>query len=66
MKTTTPTADALDALRHLTLEQVEQRLAELEVERAGLSWMRRSLVAKEKARRRQRRLAGRGTEKEQP
>jgi hypothetical protein len=58
MTTATPTADALTALRGLTLDQVEARLAELDVERAGLSWIRRSLVAREKARRRQRRLAG--------
>ena len=48
--------DPIAILRQLTLEQVEQRLAELDGERASLSLIRRSLVArlraKEKARRR--------------
>jgi len=49
MQTNLPTSDPLDALRHLTLEQVEYRLAELDGERASLSLIRRSLVARRRA-----------------
>lgn len=41
--------DALAALRGLTLEQVERRIAELEGERATLATLRRSLKAKRRA-----------------
>jgi len=44
--------DALTALRHLTLEQVEERLAEIDGERASLSLLRRSLLARRRAQRR--------------
>jgi len=45
----TDTPDALTALQHLTLEDVEQRLAEIEGERASLSLLRRSLIARRRA-----------------
>lgn len=46
------TADTLTALRHLSLADVEQRLADLDAERAALSLLRRSLAARDRARRR--------------
>ena len=52
MATPEPTSDALAALRELTLEQLEQRLAELDGERASLSLLRRSLVARQRAQKR--------------
>jgi hypothetical protein len=53
MNTTPPNADPVAALRHLTIEQIEQRLAELDGERASLSLLRRSLVARRRAEQRQ-------------
>ena len=47
------TADVLAALRQLTLEEVEQRLAELDGERASLALLRRSLAARRRAQIRQ-------------
>jgi hypothetical protein len=47
-----PSPDALAALRQLTLAEVEQRLADLAAERAALSLLRRSLAARDRARRR--------------
>jgi hypothetical protein len=44
--------DALATLRQLTLSEVEQRLADLDAERAALSLLRRSLAARDRARRR--------------
>jgi hypothetical protein len=44
--------EALAAVCNLTLAQLEKRLAELEAERAQLSTLRRSLVARERAKRR--------------
>ena len=43
------TIDALDALRHLTIAEVETRIAEIDGERASLSLLRRSLVARKRA-----------------
>ena len=43
------TTTALNALHGLTLQDVEQRLTELDGERASLSLIRRSLAAKERA-----------------
>jgi hypothetical protein len=40
------TSNALAALRHLTIEEVEHRLAELDGERAALSLLRRSMIAR--------------------
>jgi hypothetical protein len=48
-----PSNDPIAALRHLTLEQVEKRLAELEGERAALTTLRRSMVARRRAQQRQ-------------
>ncbi len=47
-------SDALATLRHLTLADVEQRLADLDAERAALSLLRRSLAARDRAKRRSR------------
>lgn len=47
-----PTVDPFEALRNLTLEQVEERLSALDAERASLSLLRRSLVARKKYERR--------------
>jgi hypothetical protein len=61
MDTTPPIADTLTAaLRQLSLGEVEQRLADLDAERAALSLLCRSLAARERARRRSehRRAAG--------
>ena len=49
--------DALDALRHLTLAEVETRLAEIDGERASLSLLRRSLAARDRAQRQTQRRA---------
>jgi hypothetical protein len=46
MKNEPTTSDALNALRNLTLEEVEKRLADIDGERASLSLLRRSLVAR--------------------
>jgi hypothetical protein len=45
-------------LKQLSLEEVEQRLADLDAERAALSLLRRSLAARERAIRRHRRGKG--------
>jgi hypothetical protein len=42
---------ALAALRQISLTEVEQRLADLDAERAALSLLRRSLAARERAKR---------------
>jgi hypothetical protein len=42
----------LAALRNLSLAEVEARLADLDAERAALALLRRSLAARERARRR--------------
>ncbi len=52
MKNAPDKTDALTALRQLTLAEVEQRLADLDAERAALTLLRRSLAARERARRR--------------
>jgi hypothetical protein len=49
MESKPDTTDALTALRHLTLNDVEQRLADLDAERAALSFLRRSLAARDRA-----------------
>lgn len=46
------TTEALSALRYLTLAEVEQRIADLDSERAALSLLRRSLAARDRAKRR--------------
>jgi hypothetical protein len=45
-------ADALAALQQLTLAEVEERLADLDAERAALSLLARSLAARDRAKRR--------------
>jgi hypothetical protein len=52
METTTPIPDPLSAVRNLSLADIERRLAELDAERAQLSSLRRSVVARERAKRR--------------
>jgi hypothetical protein len=53
--------DALAAISRLSLAEVEQRLADLDAERAALSLLRRSLAARDRAKRRADRPAtGRG------
>lgn len=44
--------DALTALREMTLSEIEQRLADLDSERAALSLLQRSLAARDRAKRR--------------
>jgi hypothetical protein len=51
VETTKNIPDALDAIRTLTLPDIERRLADLDAERAQLSSLRRSLVARERAKR---------------
>jgi hypothetical protein len=51
------TTDALATLRQFTLAEVEQRLADLDAERAALSLLHRSLAARDRAKRRAGRLA---------
>ncbi len=55
-------ADALAALRHLSLAEVEQRLADLDAERAALATLRRSLAARDRVKRRIARHTVRETE----
>jgi hypothetical protein len=56
----TPMApDALAALKAISLAEVDRRMADLAAERAQLSLLRRSLVARERARRRATRPAER-------
>ena len=52
MATAVHPADTLAAIRQLSLIEVEQRLADLDAERAALSMLRRSLAARDRARRR--------------
>lgn len=52
METTSRIPDALGAVRNLTLADIERRLTELDAERAQLSSLRRSVVARDRARRR--------------
>jgi len=54
--------DALAALRELTLEEVEQRLAEIDGERASLALLRRSLLARQRAEQRTRQRSRSATE----
>jgi len=44
--------DLATALRHLSLEEVEERIAKLDAERAAWSLIRRSIIARERARKR--------------
>ena len=57
MTATLEMTDALSYLRTLTLTEVEQRLTDLDAERAALSLIRRSLAARDRAKRRARRFA---------
>lgn len=50
--TTAPTFDPFATLRSLTREQIEQRIGEIEAERAQLIALRRSIAARERVRRR--------------
>jgi hypothetical protein len=52
MDTQTTPIDPLDALRTLTPEQIERRLAEIDGERTALSTLLRSIRARDRARRR--------------
>ena len=52
MKSKPETTDALNALRRLTLEEVEARITDINGERASLSLLRRSLAARDRAKRR--------------
>jgi hypothetical protein len=52
MESTLPISDIWGALSALTLVDVEKRLADLESERAQLSLLRRSLAARDRAKRR--------------
>jgi hypothetical protein len=49
------TSDAISVLKHLTLAEIETRLAEIDGERASLSLLRRSLLARRRAANRARR-----------
>lgn len=57
METTNHIPDALGAVRNLTLADIERRLTDLDAERAQLSSLRRSVVARERAKRRASRTA---------
>jgi hypothetical protein len=52
MKTLNSKTDAVAMLQKLTLTEVEERLDELDAQRAALSLLRRSLAARERVRRR--------------
>jgi hypothetical protein len=62
METRNSVADALGTVRNLTLADIERRQAELDAERAQLSSLRRSIVARERARRRANQRATQPTE----
>ena len=50
MKSNVPnSSDPVTALRSLSLEQIDQRIAELDGERASLALIRRSLLARRRA-----------------
>jgi len=51
MESKPETTTALNALRTLPLVEVEKRLADLDAERAALSLLRRSLAARDRAKR---------------
>jgi len=55
MKRTHNPTQALLALKRLTLPELDSRLGELDAERATISSLRRSLIARDKARARTRR-----------
>lgn len=52
MNTSAPKPDPVAALRGLSLPDIECRIADLEAERAALSTLRRSIIARERARKR--------------
>ena len=58
MDATTPRPEPLDALRKLTLPEVEQRIADIDAERKALAVIRNSLAARDRAKQRAARLAG--------
>jgi hypothetical protein len=53
-------SDLRTAIQQISLAEVEQKLAELDAERAALSTLRRSLVAREKVKRRRQPAAKEG------
>jgi len=50
MSKTPETNDVLTALRQLSVAEIEERMVALDSERAALSLLRRSLIARERAR----------------
>lgn len=53
MESTRPIrSPALDAFQHLTLAEVEQRLADVEAERESLMVLRKALTVRERSRKR--------------
>lgn len=58
MDATSTTPERFDALRHLSLAEVEQRIAEIDAERDALAVIRKAIAARERAKRR----AARSTE----
>ncbi len=58
MKNAPENNDPLAALQHLTLNDVRQRIADIDSERAALSVLRRSLAARERAKEKASRLNG--------
>ena len=46
------TPERLEALRHLTLAEVEQRIADIDAERKALEVIRRSIAARDRAKKR--------------
>jgi hypothetical protein len=57
MEATATTPERLDALRHLTLTEVEQRIADLDAERAALAVIRKAVAVRDRAKQRSARLA---------
>lgn len=57
MHATATTTDLLESLRHLTLEEVEQRLADVEAEREALTVIRRAIAVRERSKQRAKRIA---------
>jgi hypothetical protein len=61
METSTTMPDPMAALRGLTLAEIDRRLCELNAERAQLVSLRRSFIARDRARRRADRALGHTT-----
>jgi hypothetical protein len=56
MGATATTPERLEALRHLTLAEVEQRIADIDAEREALAVIRKAIAVRERVKQRSARL----------